>query len=87
MTNKCSFILRKRCLKPLTLSTVGNDGKFFVVCKSPGGRDTINCQMPGSQDSSCIKCPGSDRGDAHGWNSLAHNSKKKIILAGLARTP
>ena len=50
-------------LKPLTLSAIGNDdwilqNKFFVVCKCPGGRDTINCQMPGPRDSSCIKCPG-----------------------------
>ena len=40
------------CLKPLTLSAVGNNdrmfrSKFAVVCKCPGGRDTSNCQMPG----------------------------------------
>ena len=39
------------CLKSLTPSAVGNDdrmlrNKFVVVCKYPGGRDTINCQMP-----------------------------------------
>ena len=39
------------CLKPLTRSAVGNDDrmlrkKFVVVCKCPGGRDTINSQMP-----------------------------------------
>ena len=33
------------CLKPLTLSAVGNDDRMF------GGRDIINCQMPGPQDS------------------------------------
>ena len=38
------------CLKPLTLSAVGNDdrmlrNKFVVVCKCPGGRD--NARPPG----------------------------------------
>ena len=37
------------CLKPLTLSAVGNDdrmlrNKIFVLYKFPGVRDTINCQ-------------------------------------------
>ena len=46
------------CLKPLTLSAVGNDdrmlrNKFVVVCKCPRGTDTINCQMPGPRDSIC----------------------------------
>ena len=50
-------------LKPLTLSAVGNGdrslrNKFFVVCKCPGDRDTINCQMPGSRDSLCNKYQG-----------------------------
>ena len=41
MVDKYSFI-PKWCLKPLTLSAVGNDdrmlrGKFFVVCKCPRG--------------------------------------------------
>ena len=61
------------CLKPLTLSAVGNDDRMlrnkifdifvssFVVCKCPGDRDTINCQMSGPRDSPCIKCPGWDR--------------------------
>ena len=39
------------CLKPLTLSAIGNDhrmlrNKFVVVCKCPGGQHTLNCQMP-----------------------------------------
>ena len=32
--------------------------KFFVVCKCPGGQDTVksvNCQMPSPQDSLCWK--------------------------------
>ena len=78
MVDKCSFIPKWRCLKPLTLSAVGNDdrmlrSKFFVVCSCRGGgRNTINCQIPGPRDSSCIKCPGFARGDARGWNWLAH---------------
>ena len=35
---------------------------FFVVCKCPGCRDTINYQMPAPRDSSCNKCPGFARG-------------------------
>ena len=44
------------CLKPSTLNAVGNDDrmlriKFVVVCKSPGGRDTLStvkCPAPGT---------------------------------------
>ena len=36
--------------------------KHFVVCKCPGGRDTINCQMPSPRDSLCINCRGLPRG-------------------------
>ena len=44
------------CLKPLTLNAVRNDDrmlriKFVVVCKSPGGRDTlltVKCPAPGT---------------------------------------
>ena len=48
---------------PLLLSVVGNvdrmlRSKFFVICKCPGGRNTVNCQMSGPGDSSCVKCPG-----------------------------
>ena len=45
------------CLKPLILSAVGNDDRMLrnkfvvVVCKCPGGRDTINFEMPGPRDS------------------------------------
>ena len=50
-------LLQNDRLKALTLSAVGNDdrmlrNKFVVVCKCPGGRDTINCQMPVPRDSS-----------------------------------
>ena len=63
MVTKCSSI----CKMALYLFVVGNgDGmlrsKFFVTCKCPEGRDTINCQMPGLRDSSCIKCPGFAQG-------------------------
>ena len=56
------------CLKPLTLSAVGDDdgmlrNNFFIVCKRPVGRDTINCQMPGPRDSSCNRCPVFAPGD------------------------
>ena len=49
-------LLQNDCLKPLTLSAVGNDdrmlrNKFVVVCKCPGGRDTINCLMSVPRDS------------------------------------
>ena len=50
-------------LKPLTLSVVGNDdkmlqNKFFVVCKCPGDRDTINCQMSGAPGLIVQQFPG-----------------------------
>ena len=51
------YLLQNDCLKPLTLSAVGNDdrmlqNKFVVVCKCPGGRDTINWQITLPRDSS-----------------------------------
>ena len=43
------------CLKPLTLSAVGNDdrilqNKFVVVCKYPGAGTllTVKCPVPGT---------------------------------------
>ena len=58
MVDKSALHLHQNnCLKPLTLSAVGNDdrmlrNKFVVVCKCPGERGTINCQMPVPRDSS-----------------------------------
>ena len=57
------------CLKPLTLSAVGNEdkmlrNKFFVFCKYRGCRDTINCQM----SHRATNARGLPRGDARGWN-------------------
>ena len=49
--------------------------KFVVVCKCPGGRDTINCKCPGPgthRKTNARDLPG---GDACGWNWLAHNSR------------
>ena len=48
---------------------------FFVVCKCPGGRDTINCQMPGPRNSSCNKCRGFARGEC--WKT---NKDKPVSL-------
>ena len=38
------------------MATAGYEASFFVVCKCPEGRDTINLQMPGPPVSSCNKC-------------------------------
>ena len=61
------------CLKPLTLSAVGNDdkmvrNKFVVVCKCPGDGTllTVKCPAPGThRETNARGLPG---GDARGWN-------------------
>ena len=47
--------------------------KFFVLCKCPGTRDTINCQMPGLPGLIVYQMPGFAQGDARCWNWRAHN--------------
>ena len=63
MVDKCSSPT-PNCLKPLTLSAVGNDdrmlrNKFFVVCKFPEGV-TINCQMQFGSWNSYVTKPNTD---------------------------
>ena len=61
------------CLKPLTLSAVGNDdrmlrNKFVVVCKCPGGGTLliIKYPVPGThRETNARGLPG---WDARGWN-------------------
>ena len=74
MVDKCSSSTPKCCLKPLTLSAVGNDdrmlrNKFVVVCKCPGGGTllTVKCPSPAThRETNARVSPGG--GDARGWN-------------------
>ena len=79
MVDKCSSPTPKMtvldCLKPSTLSAVGNDdrmsrNKFFVVCKYPGGTLlTAKCPAPGTHHTT----------NARGGRMLAAGIDSRII--------
>ena len=75
------------CWKPWTLSAVGNDNrmlrnKFVVVCKCPGGRDTINCQMPGLRGLIVKQMPGVCPGGMLAIGIDSHINENTIIVNG-----
>ena len=78
MVDKCSSCSKMTVFETLVFRAPSEmtwflRSKFFVVCKCPGERATINCQIPALRDSFCIKLPGFARGPAvRGWNWLAH---------------